>query len=163
MKLNQKFYLNNKITPYFIHSLTDTYLHAIILSTISYCLQMWSLTTKETTLLVARLYNRVYKSQGNLPPWSDHCTALSHSNVTLTFQNYTTNLTTTFYFQIQNNNSPPTLTALLLRHNKRQNTSPDQFHMHLFHYRLTKTAMVRNNFFTHTLKSEMRPHITLEQ
>lgn len=115
-KLNQKLYVFNKIRPYLTHTVSDTYLHAIILSTISYCLPIWSLTTKEIIEPIARLYNRAYKIHSNLPPWTHHCAALSHSNA-LTFQNYTIHLAIKSYFQIQNNHSPPSLTVLLPRHN----------------------------------------------
>lgn len=101
------------------HTVSDTYRHSIILSKISYCLPVWSLTTKEIIEPLTRLYNRAYKIHGNLPPRTHHFAALSHYN-DLTFQNYTNDIAIELYFSIQNNNSTPTLTALLPRHNTTQ-------------------------------------------
>lgn len=115
-KLNQKRYVYNKIRSYLSFSVSETYLHAIVFSTISYCLPIWSLTTKEITEPIARLYNRALKIHSNLPKWSHHCIALTRSNA-LTFQNYINSHAITFYFQIQNSTS--TLAALLPTHNMR--------------------------------------------
>lgn len=56
-KLNQKLYVYNKNRSYLSFSVSETYLHAIVFSTMSYCLPIWSLTIKEITEPIARLYN----------------------------------------------------------------------------------------------------------
>lgn len=76
-------------TQYLTTALSEAYLHANILTTISYLLPVWSLTTKEITEPIARLHNRAYMIHGNFPSLTHRCIALSHS-CALTFQNYTT-------------------------------------------------------------------------
>ena len=73
-KLHQKLHVHNKIRPYLSSTVSETYLHAIVFSTISYCIPIWSLTTKEVTESIARLYNRALKIHSNLPKWTHHCT-----------------------------------------------------------------------------------------
>lgn len=98
-KLKQKLYVYNKIRPFLTQTVSNMYLHAIILSKLSYCLPIWSLTTKEITEPLTRLYNRAFKIHSKLPNWTHHCTALSHANA-LTFQSYTNLLAIKIYFQI---------------------------------------------------------------
>uniref|UniRef100_A0A3Q3GBB6 Serine protease n=1 Tax=Labrus bergylta TaxID=56723 RepID=A0A3Q3GBB6_9LABR len=43
-KLSQKLYVYNKIRSYLSFFVSETYLHAIVFSSISYCLPIWSLT-----------------------------------------------------------------------------------------------------------------------
>jgi hypothetical protein len=110
-KLNQKLFVYSKIRPYLLHSVSKTYLHAIILSTLSYCLPVWSLTTNEILEPVARLYNRAYKIHNRLPGWTHHCVALSLSNA-LTFQNYRISHGLNLFYQILNGHTTAGLTAL---------------------------------------------------
>ena len=114
-KLNQKLYVYNKIRPYLSSTVSKTYLHAIVFSTISYCIPIWSLTTKEITESIARLYNRALKIHCNLPKWTHHCTALTQSHA-LSFQNFIYSHAITFYFQLQHSTSQ-TLISLLPTHN----------------------------------------------
>lgn len=114
-KVNQKLYIFNQIRPFLTLSVSAIYLHAIILSTISYCLPIWSLTTKEAIEPIARLYHRAYKIHLKLPFWTHHCLALSSANA-LNFQNYTAFLAIKLYFQLQNNLFPPTVCNLLPKH-----------------------------------------------
>jgi len=100
-KFNQKLYVYSKIRSYLSFSVSETYLHAIVFSTMSYCLPIWSLTTKEITEPIARLYNRALKIHSNLPKWTHHCIALRRLNA-LTFQHHINSHAITFYFQIQN-------------------------------------------------------------
>lgn len=93
-------------------SVSKTYLHAIILSTLLYCLTVWSLTTNETLEPIARLYNRAYRIHNRLPGWTHHCSALSLSNA-LTFRNYTISHGIKMYFQILNGRTSTALAALL--------------------------------------------------
>ena len=117
-RLNQKLYVCNKIRPYLSSTVSKTYLHAIVFSTISYCIPIWSLTTKEVTESIARLYNRALKIHSNLPKWTHHCTALTQSHA-LSFQNCIYSHAITFYFQLQHSTSQ-TLISLLPTHNMPQ-------------------------------------------
>jgi hypothetical protein len=83
-----------------------------------YCLPIWSLTTKEVTEPIARLYNRALKIHSNLPKWTHHCTALTQSHA-LSFQNCIYSHAITFYFQLQHSTSQ-TLISLLPTHNMPQ-------------------------------------------
>lgn len=102
------------IRPYLSFSVSETYLHAIVFSTVSFGLPTWSLSTKEITAPIARLYYRALKIQviyQSLPKWSHHCIALAHTNA-LTSQNFINSHAIAFYFRILNSTSP-TFTALL--------------------------------------------------
>ena len=86
--------------------------------TISYCLPIWSLTTKEVTEPIPRLYNRALKIHKNLPKRTHHCTALTQSHA-LSFQNCIYSHAIKFYFQLQQSTSQ-TLISLLPTHNMPQ-------------------------------------------
>ena len=83
-----------------------------------YCIPIWSLTTKEVTEPIARLYNRALKIHKNLPKRTHHCTALTQSHA-LSFQNCVYSHAITFYFQLQHSTSQ-TLISLLPTHNMPQ-------------------------------------------
>lgn len=118
-KLKQKIYVYNKIRRYLTHTISNIYLHSIILSKLSYCIPIWSLTTKETLEPLARLYNRAYKIHGRFPNWTHHCIALTHSNA-LTFQNYINSLTIKLFYQLKTNSLPPIINSLLPTRNVTQ-------------------------------------------
>ena len=111
-KLKQKLYVYNKIRPYINQYVSNIYLNAIILSKLSYCLPVWSLTTKEILHPLERLYNRTFKIHARLSNWTHHCTALSHSNA-LTFTNYSKLQAIKFFYQIQSNSLPTIINSLL--------------------------------------------------
>lgn len=111
-KLNQKLFVYIKIRPYLLLSVSKTYLHAIIMSTLSYCLPVWSLTTNEILEPVTRLYNRAYKIHNRLPGWTHHCIALSLCNA-LTFQSYKITHGINLYYQTLNGHTSAALTALV--------------------------------------------------
>ena len=90
----------------------ESYHHAIILSKLTYCLPIWSLTTKEITTPIERQYNRAYKIHGRFSNWTHHCIALAHSNA-LTFTNYANLQATKLFHQIQSNHVPPIISALI--------------------------------------------------
>ena len=83
-----------------------------------YCIPIWSLTTKEVTESIARLYNQALKIHSNLPKWTHHCTALTQSHA-LSFQNFIHSHAITFYFHLQHSTSQ-TLISLLPTHNMPQ-------------------------------------------
>lgn len=89
-------------------------MHAIVLSTMSYCLPVWTLTTKEILEPVARLYNRTFKVHHRHPGWTHHCTALSLSGA-LTFQDYVLSHGIRFYFHLVNTCPSVSLSALVPR------------------------------------------------
>lgn len=120
-KLNQKLFVYTKIRPYLSLSVSRMYLHAVVLSTLSYCLPVWTLTTQEILEPVARLYNRTYKIHHRLPGWTHHCTALSLSGA-LTFQNYTLSHGLKFYYSLQNSCPSAALSAMVPR--PRSGTGP---------------------------------------
>lgn len=126
-KLKQKTYVYNKIRPYITHKVSNIYLHAIIMSNLSYCLPIWSLTTKEILDPLVRQYNRAYKIHGKLPIWTHHCTSLTYSNA-LTFQNYTNLLALKLFYQLHSKSLPPIVNSLIperaeiLRHTTRSVT-----------------------------------------
>ena len=86
-QLKQKMFVYSKIRSHITKSTSATYLNAIILSTLSYCLPLWSLTSQTTLNPVIQLYNRAYKIHANLHLRSHHCNALQESNA-LHFENY---------------------------------------------------------------------------
>ena len=117
-KLKQKLYVYNKIRPYLTKHVSNIYLHSIILSKLSYCLPIWSLTTKEILNPIERLYNRTYKIHGKLSNWTHHCTALDHSDA-LTFKNYSKLQAIKLFYKIQSNQFPATINSLLPNQTKR--------------------------------------------
>ena len=139
-KLKQKIYVYNKIRPYLTHNVSNTYLHSIILSNLSYCLPIWSLTTKETLDPLARLYNRAYKIHGRLSTWTHHCTSLARSNA-LTFQNYTNLLAIKLFYQLYTNYLPPIVNSLIPDRNERQARTTRSVTQDLI-----RTPAYKNNF-----------------
>ena len=105
----------SKIRSHITKSTSATYLNAIILSILSYCLPLWSLTSQTTLNPVIQLYNRAYKIHANLHLHSHHCNALQESNA-LHFENYCKLLAMKTYFQIQHNNTAVIIYELLPKH-----------------------------------------------
>ena len=104
---------------YLTHTVSNIYLHSIILSKLSYCIPIWSLTSKETLEPLARLYNRTYKIHGRFPNRTHHCTALTHSHA-LTFQNYINSLAIKLFYQLKTNSLPPRVNSLLQKRSETQ-------------------------------------------
>lgn len=125
-KLNQKLYVYSKIRPYLLLSVSKTYLHAIILSTLSYCLPVWSLTTNEIIEPVIRIYNRAHKIHVRLPGWTHHCTALSLCNA-LTFQNYKISHGINLFYQISNGHTVTALNELVPKLSSRSERTTRSF------------------------------------
>ena len=82
------------------------------MSTLSYCLPVWLLTTNEILEPVIRLYNKAYKLHVRLAGWTHHCTALSLCNA-LTFENYKLSLGIKLYYQILNGHTAAALSTLV--------------------------------------------------
>ena len=60
--------LNPTVIYYYFSSYITGWKHVIVFSTISYCLPIWSLATKEITEPIVRLYYRALKIHSNHPP-----------------------------------------------------------------------------------------------
>ena len=76
-----------------------------------YCLPIWSLTTKEVTEPIARLYNQALKIHSNLPKWTHHCSIPLSVRSKCCLQSCYH-----IYFQLQHSTSQ-TLFSLLPTHN----------------------------------------------
>ena len=120
-QLKQKMFVYSKIRSHITKSTSATYLNAVILSTLSYCLPLWSLTSQTTLNPVIQLYNRAYTIHANRHLRSHHCNALQESNA-LHFENYCKLLAMKTYFQIQHNDTAVIIFELLPKHSAlRQN------------------------------------------
>ena len=97
-------YIRNSLTL----EASSTYLNAMIVSHLSYCITSWSQASKTTQKSLESLYKRSLKIHDKKPRHYHHCNILLTHNI-LSFENLITHSNICLLFKIIHNTAPPPL------------------------------------------------------